>query len=420
MKPTYLTAVLLASLSLGGVDIRASAPEAQVRQFTTALLSPLPPLRHAAADNLGQLGPGAVTAVPVLIKALDDDDGLVRGHAAWALGKIGQPSEQVIAALCRRLGAIEGEWPVRHNAALSLSWLGEPAVPGLRKLLRDEFGWTRAYAADALLRIDSPKHAKELAPVVAGLLGNQEETVRTFSALLAGRLGKAGGETVPGLVTLLRDPSANARQQAMKALLEIGPPARAALPAIEKALKEDTDDWVRINAVAALGELGEASPRVISALVTALSDKKDRVCAYAAQALAKFGEPAVPELQRALASERKFTRMSAADSLAFMGNGAGRHASAAAESLVSVLQKDTEWEVRSRAATALGLLGDSREKVRSALSARLDDDNEVVRLHAKLALERLGQPPSHDAKSSAKSTEGSVMARPAHRISTSS
>jgi epoxyqueuosine reductase len=40
-------------------------------------------------------------ALPALIHALDDTDALVRGHAAWALGRIG--SSQAVTALQERL-----------------------------------------------------------------------------------------------------------------------------------------------------------------------------------------------------------------------------------------------------------------------------------------------------------------------------
>ena len=44
-------------------------------------------LRRNAAVALGNLGD--LRAVPALIRALDDEDPIIRGHAAWALGRIG-------------------------------------------------------------------------------------------------------------------------------------------------------------------------------------------------------------------------------------------------------------------------------------------------------------------------------------------
>jgi len=48
---------------------------------------------------------GSVEAVPALIRALEDEEPLVRGHAAWALGRIG--TAEAVDALRRRLGSEE-------------------------------------------------------------------------------------------------------------------------------------------------------------------------------------------------------------------------------------------------------------------------------------------------------------------------
>jgi epoxyqueuosine reductase len=60
---------------------------------------------------------GAPEAVPALAIALNDDEPLVRGHAAWALGRIG--TEKGVQALSSRLAAESDEW-VRDEIALAL------------------------------------------------------------------------------------------------------------------------------------------------------------------------------------------------------------------------------------------------------------------------------------------------------------
>jgi epoxyqueuosine reductase len=59
-------------------------------------------LRNVAVA-LGNVG--NAEAVPALIGALDDEEPLVRGHAAWALGRIGTP--EALTGLRRRLGTEE-------------------------------------------------------------------------------------------------------------------------------------------------------------------------------------------------------------------------------------------------------------------------------------------------------------------------
>ena len=59
-------------------------------------------LRRNACVALGNSGDRG--AVPALVEALGDDDPLVRGHAAWALGRLGGES-----AICGLQGALERE-----------------------------------------------------------------------------------------------------------------------------------------------------------------------------------------------------------------------------------------------------------------------------------------------------------------------
>lgn len=51
---------------------------------------------------------GASEAVPMLVKALHDEEPLIRGHAAWALGRIG--TAEALEALPDRAEVEEDEW----------------------------------------------------------------------------------------------------------------------------------------------------------------------------------------------------------------------------------------------------------------------------------------------------------------------
>ncbi|HEX6939212.1 MAG TPA: HEAT repeat domain-containing protein, partial [Longimicrobiales bacterium] len=68
---------------------------------------------------------GAPEAVPVLARALSDADPLVRGHAAWALGRIATPE-----ARDALLGRLEAEPDAAVREELRLALRGEPAVAG--------------------------------------------------------------------------------------------------------------------------------------------------------------------------------------------------------------------------------------------------------------------------------------------------
>jgi len=64
-------------------------------------------------------------SVPALLGALHDDETLVRGHAAWALGRLGGPAARQALALALRREA--DPW-VRDECGLALRECGPPAV----------------------------------------------------------------------------------------------------------------------------------------------------------------------------------------------------------------------------------------------------------------------------------------------------
>jgi epoxyqueuosine reductase len=73
---------------------------------------------------LGNVGTRA--SVPALASALDDEEPLIRGHAAWALGRLGGLAAR--AALVGRLRREDDAW-VREECELALAECGPLAVP---------------------------------------------------------------------------------------------------------------------------------------------------------------------------------------------------------------------------------------------------------------------------------------------------
>ncbi len=71
---------------------------------------------------------------------------------------------------------------------------------------------------------------------------------------LAGQTTEVSGDVISRLATLTQDPDAKRRRHAALVLGEIGPPAKAAMPAL-KALKTDPDRWVVMMARAALRKI---------------------------------------------------------------------------------------------------------------------------------------------------------------------
>ena len=148
---------------------------------------------YEVVPDLAKLGP---SAVPHLIRALDDEDLDVQRTAAWALGELGDDRalEPLIAALKDENGR------VRSSAAFALGKLGDPR--GLRALiavLKDEEEGVRFHAALALGKLGDARAIEPLAE----LLGDQKLEVRVTARAAIDRLrGQSGAKSRPSRQTL--------------------------------------------------------------------------------------------------------------------------------------------------------------------------------------------------------------------------
>ena len=84
---------------------RVENQDQQVERLIRELQDTDSDVRSIAAVTLGEIGPEAEDAVPILIKLLQDQDaeGFVRANAATALGKIGEGASKAVPALINAL-----------------------------------------------------------------------------------------------------------------------------------------------------------------------------------------------------------------------------------------------------------------------------------------------------------------------------
>jgi hypothetical protein len=120
-------------------------------------------------------------------------------------------------------------------------------------------------------------------------------------ALLADKSGIASA--IPILVELLKDTDAFIRLDAAYALGFIGPQAKDAVPHLLTLLK-DQEAMVRNNAAYALGLIKSDADRVVPELVKLIRDRDARVRFNAAEAIGRFGQAAVPALNRVTQDEK--------------------------------------------------------------------------------------------------------------------
>ena len=216
------------------------AQEAQLKQ----LASPSAAQRRIAAAALGAMGKDAAKAVPALVKALEDRNGLVRQQVILALGEIGD--ERAVDPLAALVAG--PDLRTRQLAARSLGRIGGRAEPVLRAALTAKQSATRAAAA----------------------LGLTELKTKTDATRAA--LAKA-----------MTDSSPLVRAQAAWALL----PATAARDILFQVLDQDEVESSRL-AVQALGDAGARDETTARRVVKALQSKHEIVRWYAGASLRRF------------------------------------------------------------------------------------------------------------------------------------
>jgi HEAT repeat protein len=269
--------------------------------------------RIAAAENLGRLGPQAKFAVTGLAERLSDGDSKVRTKAAMALGQIGS------AALTELVTALRhGDKCVRREAVWALARIGPeagPAVFALAKSLRDLDSPVRKGAARAIGQIGK-EAARTAIPLLIDALKNSD---LLFCRLVAWALGKIGAPAVPALMRALNHPDKYVRREAAWALGQIGAESQSAIgilitilkspcsagsPSGGPARKADPDQktelvfltpirdaTLRAYAARALGQIGPEARAAIPALTAVLADPNDKVAAAAAGALDRILGP---------------------------------------------------------------------------------------------------------------------------------
>lgn len=337
-----------------------------------------------------------------IIRALRSREASVRVEAADSLGEIKDGG--AVEPLIKALG--DEDEDVRLNAQIALGKIGEPAVEALIQALQ-EGGWdVRCGAAGALGEIGNKRAVGFL---IQALEHDEVPDVRWRAAQALGNIArplvKLGyKKPVKSLIEALGDKDWTVQQVAAEALGDIGDPmaieplieawgaetgvwaapalakiGEPALPALIKALK-DRDENVRLQAAFGLGCTGHK--RTVEPLIHALKDKSLHVRSNAAEALQKVEGPPLDPLIESVKDEDKFVRSVAASCL---GRAADKRA--AAEPLIQALEDESQ-DVRYSAARALGKIGDMRAV--EPLIDILEDRNKSVRAQAAEALGEIG------------------------------
>ena len=253
--------------------VRASAEAALVqgagrslpmlKQFLT---SKNEDLHQQTFEIIRQIGP---PAIPLLVQLLQYDEVSFRRFAADALIDLPPDTEAIQPALRRALR--DEDSMVAGDAARALGALRERAGPSVRALIKTlshENPYVRIYAAEALASI-GPR-ASAATRNLAKALGDPIPGVRWAAGEALAGIGPAAQPAVPQLVEALKDEFLYVRICAAEALGSIGPKAQAAREALRAAAK---DPAVRNQAAWALNRIAglESEESVVSPIVPRVS-----------------------------------------------------------------------------------------------------------------------------------------------------
>ncbi len=208
-----------------------------------------------------------------LIQDLKNGPECDRLDAAYKLAEFGTEAVPELIAAMREetLATIEeteaktpdnahGTNPTSGCAALSLSFIGEPAVAALTETLSDNHWWIRAVAANVL-----------------------------------GRMGSNAVASAPALRNAIKDNHWWVRRNAIEALGALGDFSPELLSDLKEALS-DEDYRVRRNAALTLAKFGESGSTAIEALATMLEDENRYNRFYATYVLQRIGTPAARDI----------------------------------------------------------------------------------------------------------------------------
>jgi HEAT repeat protein/cyclophilin family peptidyl-prolyl cis-trans isomerase len=347
-----------AALAVGHVGLREG-----VQPLVGLLADSDPEVRQMAAFALGLIGDK--TARDSLMTALADQSPLVQGSAAEALGllgdataaaPIGQLASQIVQSGALAQPPADAADAERDSPAavfrLSIEALVRlKAFEPLAAAVVDASGqprvrwWPVAYA---LQRIDDKR---VLVPLMA-LAKDPHPYTRAFAAKGLG--GLKDRAAVPVLMPLLMSGDKGAVVETVRALGRIGDPA-AAPPLLKLVQTTDTDAHVRLEAVAAIGNLH--APGVTDALLDSLTDPSPAIRAAALQSVATM------------------------DAEQFV-------------TVLSGLDPDPNWTVRAALASVLGTLPPDRGLPR--LMTMLNDSDQRVIPSVLQSLVKLRAPTAAD------------------------
>jgi HEAT repeat protein len=407
------------------LDKTGGGSKANLPALITKLNNPTnPQARAEGANGLGLLGPDAQMAIPFLVKALADQDDLVKQFASEALKSIGAPNADQVPRLIPHLqlpsaeargyvlGAIallgasddaaapvlaattDGQVRVRQQAMRALGKLAQvgavpdkDAGPALERGLQDADKKVRGAAAEAITT-DLPS-VKGDVPKLVALLKNKQPEVSAPAATALGRLGEKAKAASPDLIEALKTDDGTLRRACLVALKSVKADPAAVVPQLRgPLLGEDVE--VRRAALELAKEAGPAAKGLAPVIADALSDADVR--REALLALEKIGPDAASgsadAVARLLATDKPL-RLEALAALEAM-KVTGSTAELIVPRVLAVFADEQREPVKEKTAAVLSRMGKSALKPLTGPQGLGYSSNAEVRKGAARSLGGMG------------------------------
>jgi HEAT repeat protein len=267
-------------------------------------------VREAAIDAIGELGPKAQSAAPLLAQNLQDQDAAIMIASARALWLIQGKTNPPVALLTRLLddaihgpstvtsfspgGPKEHLGPNEFNKLHIMEMLGEmgdaarPALGSLREVKsHDEIVFLRFLASEALWKINH--ETNDLVPICRLAFQDSEPGVQGHAAKLLAEVCIDEHLMLPDFEQMLTSSIMVERMQAARALWKLSGRTDDVVPVLIAGLKDHFTFYsnadVRQVAADTLGEMGPRAGRAVPDLLKTLCDERENVRKAATNAL---------------------------------------------------------------------------------------------------------------------------------------
>ncbi|MCH8149143.1 MAG: HEAT repeat domain-containing protein [Planctomycetes bacterium] len=261
-------------------------------------------LGNRAMRSLGNMGSGAQDAVPALVEATGGGKLTRRLTAVHTLGKIAKYDEAALDALIvlskdeDQQIQIEAFWALANNepeletARRKTEAALIDAISLAVRCLRDEHGFARAKAAN-IVRALGPKASGTVAALIEALEEGGNSYVRTAVIKALGEMEPEGKSAIPTLLAVVReDDDIDLRRLAIEAIQKMDSDTSGlVLQALIESLQSSRASH-RAAAAQLLGSLQSPEDRIVQALIDSLADRRLVVRSCAAESLGQIGPEA--------------------------------------------------------------------------------------------------------------------------------